>query len=275
LKFFRRLQWRLMAVMFLFIICLMIMVGTILISNIEDTYSNSFVADMKQFDGELTSSDIISDDIVIESDEEYANQLFKVFKTYFQIDDTTKKGYLLSPLGEIILPENKSLLQDQIEITENIMIAMSGKTGDNSTVDKDYFDYAKPVVIKGELKYICYLIQGKDTINEIIASLKKIIVYVIFIALGVSIFVSFILSKAITIPVDKLTKSAEKMANGEMRPCKKPDMDNVVKIIADSLNNIAYRDDTQIVDCQIRKFYSNQPRIEVTIAETAHKEQEG
>jgi len=77
------------------------------------------------------------------------------------------------------------------------------------------------------------------------------------------------------IPASKSKKIKEKMANGEMRPCKKPDMDNVVKIIADSLNNIAYRDDTQIVDCQIRKFYSNQPRIEVTIAETAHKEQEG
>ena len=36
-------------------------------------------------------------------------------------------------------------------------------------------------------------------------------------------------------------------------------MDNVVKIIADSLNQIAYRDDTQIVDCQCRKFYSDNP----------------
>ena len=76
MKFFRRLQWRLMAVMFLFIICLMIMVGTILISTIEDTYSNSFVADMKQFENDLINSDIISDDIAIASETEYANQLF-------------------------------------------------------------------------------------------------------------------------------------------------------------------------------------------------------
>ena len=171
-----------MAVMFLFIICLMIMVGTILISNIEDTYSNSFVADMKQFDEELTNSDIISDDIVIESDAEYANQLFRVFKTYFQIDDTTKKGYLLSPLGEIILPENKSLLSEQVKVTENIILAMGGQIGNNSTVDEDYFDYAKPVIINGEVKYICYLIQGKDTINQIIESLKTSIVYVVLVA---------------------------------------------------------------------------------------------
>lgn len=38
------------------------------------------------------------------------------------------------------------------------------------------------------------------------------------------------------------------MLAGEIRPTKKPDMDNVVKIIADSLNNLAYYDDTQIVE---------------------------
>jgi len=217
------------------------MVGTVLISNIEDTYSNSFVADMKQFDEDLTKSDIISDDIVIESDAEYANQLFKVFKTYFQIDDTTKKGYLLSPLGEIILPENKSMLSEQVEITDNIILAMSGKVGDNSTVDKDYFDYAKPVIIRGELKYICYLRQGKDTINEIIASLKEIIAYVIFIALGISIFVSFILSKAITIPVDKLTKSAEKMANGDFSKIKEPKSGDEISLLASKFNYMGSR----------------------------------
>lgn len=38
-----------------------------------------------------------------------------------------------------------------------------------------------------------------------------------------------------------------------------------MKVIADSLNQVAYRDDVQIVDCQCRKFYSEQPRVEITI----------
>lgn len=57
------------------------------------------------------------------------------------------------------------------------------------------------------------------------------------------------------------------MAMGMIRPTKKPDMDNVVKVIADSLNQVAYKDDTQIVDCQCRKFYSESPRVEVRIKE--------
>ena len=69
------------------------------------------------------------------------------------------------------------------------------------------------------------------------------------------------------IPKSKSKKIKEQMAKGLLRPTKKPDMDNVVKIIADSLNQVAYRDDTQIVDCQCRKFYSDSPRVEVMIKE--------
>lgn len=68
-----------------------------------------------------------------------------------------------------------------------------------------------------------------------------------------------------SIPQSKSKKVKAAMINHEIRPTKKPDMDNVVKIIADSLNQVAYRDDTQIVDCQCRKYYSEQPRVEVII----------
>ncbi len=75
-----------------------------------------------------------------------------------------------------------------------------------------------------------------------------------------------------SIPKSASKKKKGLMLEGAIRPTKKPDMDNVVKIVADSLNNIAYHDDTQIVDCQCRKFYSEQPRIEVRIMEIMPKE---
>ena len=40
-----------------------------------------------------------------------------------------------------------------------------------------------------------------------------------------------------------------------------------MKVIADSLNQVAYKDDTQIVDAQCRKFYSDTPRVEIIIKE--------
>lgn len=60
-------------------------------------------------------------------------------------------------------------------------------------------------------------------------------------------------------------KKRRQMLDQKIRPTKKPDADNILKVVADSLNQIAYRDDAQIVDTQVRKFYSDRPRIEVLI----------
>lgn len=70
-----------------------------------------------------------------------------------------------------------------------------------------------------------------------------------------------------SIPKSVSKKKRKQMEDGSIRPVKKPDMDNVVKSIADSLNGVAYRDDTQIVDCAVRKFYSDKPRVIITIKE--------
>lgn len=53
--------------------------------------------------------------------------------------------------------------------------------------------------------------------------------------------------------------------NNELRPNKKPDADNVIKLVADALNEVAYKDDTQIIELECKKFYSNIPRMEITL----------
>jgi Holliday junction resolvase RusA-like endonuclease len=45
----------------------------------------------------------------------------------------------------------------------------------------------------------------------------------------------------------------------------KPDLDNVVKLVLDALNKIAYKDDVQIVRVNARKKYGRNPRVEVLI----------
>ena len=73
------------------------------------------------------------------------------------------------------------------------------------------------------------------------------------------------------IPQSASKKRKAMMLEGIVRPSKKPDMDNVVKVIADSLNNVAYKDDTQIVDTMVRKFYSDTPRVKVVIQTAAER----
>jgi len=45
------------------------------------------------------------------------------------------------------------------------------------------------------------------------------------------------------------------------------DIDNVAKSILDGLNGVAYEDDTIIYDLHIKKFYSDEERVEVKICD--------
>jgi Holliday junction resolvase RusA-like endonuclease len=68
-----------------------------------------------------------------------------------------------------------------------------------------------------------------------------------------------------SIPKSISQKKRQLMIDGEIRPTTKPDFDNITKAVCDALNGVAYHDDSQIVDSMTRKFYAEQPRIEIII----------
>lgn len=69
------------------------------------------------------------------------------------------------------------------------------------------------------------------------------------------------------IPKSVSKKKYIAMEKGKIRPSKKPDVDNIIKSVLDSLNGLAYRDDSQVVCINAEKFYSDNPRVEVEISE--------
>lgn len=82
------------------------------------------------------------------------------------------------------------------------------------------------------------------------------------------------------IPKTYSKKRKERCLNGEERPSKKPDSDNIAKIVLDGLNpkmkvdhvqhkaicvhEGLYRDDKQVVSLKVDKYYSDKPRVEIT-----------
>jgi len=60
-------------------------------------------------------------------------------------------------------------------------------------------------------------------------------------------------------------KKALEAEQGILRPTTKPDVDNYVKGIKDALKSIIWKDDSQVVEMTVSKWYSEVPRIEVTI----------
>jgi Holliday junction resolvase RusA-like endonuclease len=82
------------------------------------------------------------------------------------------------------------------------------------------------------------------------------------------------------IPTSYSKKRRARCLSGEERPTKKPDSYNIAKIVLDGLNpkmkvNHAlhkavclseglYRDDKQVVDLTVEKWYGEKPQVEVT-----------
>ena len=69
------------------------------------------------------------------------------------------------------------------------------------------------------------------------------------------------------IPKTATKKYKELIMEGKLSPTKKPDIDNIVKIILDALNKMAFKDDNQITKIEVEKIYGNDEKIYVKIEE--------
>ncbi len=69
------------------------------------------------------------------------------------------------------------------------------------------------------------------------------------------------------IPKGTNKKNEELMLNGIISPTKKPDIDNIEKIVLDAMNTLAFKDDNQITKLEIEKVYSEEEKVYVKIEE--------
>lgn len=81
--------------------------------------------------------------------------------------------------------------------------------------------------------------------------------------------VKVVIDAKFKIPKTATKKEKELIANGLLSPTKKPDIDNIVKIILDSLNGMAFKDDNQITKIEVEKSYAidGDERVYVKIEE--------
>lgn len=70
------------------------------------------------------------------------------------------------------------------------------------------------------------------------------------------------------IPKSYTKKRIKAIREGIEYPCKKPDVDNIAKIILDALNGIAYEDDKQVIELSVIKRYTeDKERVEIELSE--------
>ena len=55
------------------------------------------------------------------------------------------------------------------------------------------------------------------------------------------------------------------MLENKISPTKKPDIDNIINIVLDALNKMAFRDDSQVTKIEVEKIYGPVEKIKVKI----------
>lgn len=131
------------------------------------------------------------------------------------------------------------------------------------------FDVPGEPVAKGRPRFV--RATGKAITPEKTARYEQLVQLSYMQQVGQSVMLEGPLSANITayfaIPKSVSNRKKQQMLEGNVYPTKKPDTDNLAKIILDSLNGFAYGDDKDIVRLSVKKYWSDRPRVEVKVSE--------
>lgn len=238
----RSLHTKLVMIMVLLILSLMLVVGAFLINSVAAFYLEDFYTQV---------SDVFKDPRLMhdlqtetEGEEDGAAQLDLVLEAYageLGVNSRNRKLYILDANGEcLIAPEGE---EEPLELTENLMFALTtgmetGEAGDESNLALDYMDVAIPIH-RGDNGYVIYILDNKTTANSLTNQMFILIVEALIFGLVISILLSFLLSKTMVIPIQRLTEGAMRLAERDFsRKIEVPSQDEI-GVLTETFNDMA------------------------------------
>ena len=213
---------KLMLILLLLITSLMAVVGAFLTTSVSNFYIDSFYQQMNNVFGS-GNADFVADLRQEAAQPDGASQISELLETqagslgvdyltrnYFILDGVTGE-YISGSADESLLPREQSanLLAARNAVAQKDSTAV----GDMSDITADFMDVAVPIM-GGDNAYIIYVLDNKDTVNGLNSQLFTIIMQALVIGLLISALLSFLLSKTMVGPIEKLTVRAEKVAAG-------------------------------------------------------------
>ena len=210
---YRSLYFKIILIFVVLMVTVMAAIGTVLLNGVFQFYTNEFVTQIDQYlnnDTELRRalSGQLSDDNYVES----IKLVLDAYKSSFGID-MYRNYYILSKEGEYLYGSDEEANQT-IVITPNILSAMEGGEGKAQFWGADYTDYAV-YIGNDENECIIYIRDTQEEMRQLSGRLVTIILQTILFGLLIAVVLSFFLAKAITSPIQSLTKGAQLITAGE------------------------------------------------------------
>lgn len=216
----RSLHMKLVMIMVLLMLSLMTVVGGFLTNSVVAFYLNDFYSQI----GTVMSDQELFLDLTTQTPAETAGEvtgaqmLEQVLGAYagaLGVNGSNRNFYILDANGTYLAGTDDEQ-GTQLEYTENMLTAIrTGDTvGDESNVAADYMDVAIPIE-RGDTRYIIYIKDNRDTVDELNSQLFMLIMEALIFGLVIAVLLSFLLSKTMVTPIQRLTDGAERVADGD------------------------------------------------------------
>lgn len=208
---FRSLHMKLVLILVLMIISVMAVVGTFLINSVNTFYLDSFYEQMQNVFNQSSTMDSLKD-AAAEQGAPGLQTVIEARESALGIDDY-RNYYILDAEGRYLEGSNPNITLTR---TSNIVAAMAGELGARSSVSDSMMDIAVPIDKDedGGVDYIVYITDDKSEISDLSWRFFQIVMQAMMFGLLAAILLSFLLSKTITTPIERITEGARSIAEG-------------------------------------------------------------
>ena len=207
---FRSLHMKLVLILVLMIVSVMAVVGTFLINSVNTFYLDNFYEQMQSV---FTGDTILSlEEAAAESGADGLITIIDAHRSRLGIDDY-RNYYILDNQGRFLDGSNPNI---SVTRTSNIIAAMAGDAGTRSSVSDSMMDIAVPIDMDedSDVDYIVYIADDKQEISDLSWRFFQIVMQAMMFGLLAAILLSFLLSKTITTPIERITEGAKSIAEG-------------------------------------------------------------
>ena len=203
----RSLRTKLVLIMILLILALMTVIGSFLINGVGNFYIGQFYNQMTQ----TFSPDFIRQLQGTAAAGPRRMKELLMAQSDLGVDIAVRNVYILDSSGTVLDGSNQTAA---VSMTPNLLTALNGAVGENSSITTSYMDLAVPIAGEDET-YIVYVLDGKATVNALTSDVLRIILQSLVMGLVICMVLSFLLAQILITPIRALTAGTRQVAAGD------------------------------------------------------------
>jgi len=238
----RSLHMKLVMIMVLLILSLMMVVGSFLINSVTAFYLEDFYTQMSEvFQDADLAADLTTPDDAEEDGAVMIRQVLNAYAGELGVDGRSRKLYILDGNGVCLAGDENDT--QPLRYTPNLTFALTtgletGEVGDESSLAAEYMDVAIPIH-RGDEDYIIYILDNKTTATKLTDQLVVLIVESLIFGLLISAALSFLLSKTMVTPIQRLTDATVRVAKGDFSEKIEVPSHDEIGVLTDTFNDMA------------------------------------